>query len=73
MILFMYQEGTMNIFTADIILFLLLISIFNNPLLNIFQALGWNFIFSEVLIGLILLLILFIIHKYILRKYVFKK
>ncbi|PMD72181.1 hypothetical protein [Companilactobacillus nuruki] len=63
----------MNIFTADIILFLLLISIFNNPLLNIFQALGWNFIFSEVLIGLILLLILFIIHKYILRKYVFKK
>lgn len=69
----MYQEGTMNIFTADIILFLLLISIFNNPLLNIFQTLGWNFIFSEALIGLILLLMLFIIHKCILRKYVFKK
>jgi len=63
----------MNIYTADIILLLLLISVFNNPLLNIFQALGWNFIFSEAMIGLILIIILLLMHKYILRKYIFKK
>ncbi|MQS76454.1 hypothetical protein [Companilactobacillus halodurans] len=63
----------MNIFTADIILLLLLISIFNNPLLNIFQALGWNLIFSEVVIGIILIILLILIHKFILRKYIFKK
>jgi len=63
----------MNIFTADIILFLLLISVFNNPILSVFQALGWNFIISEIIIGIILLIILFIIHKFVLRKYIFKK
>ncbi|KRN99021.1 hypothetical protein IV57_GL000591 [Companilactobacillus kimchiensis] len=64
----------MNIYTADIILFLLLISVFNDPLLNIFRlALNWNFLFSEVVIGLILLIILWLIHKYVLRKYIFKK
>jgi len=59
----------MNIYTADIILFLLLISVFNNPLLNIFQALGLTFIFSEAIIGLILIIILLIVHKYVLRKF----
>lgn len=63
----------MNIYTADIILLLLLISVFNNPLLNIFQALGLSFIFSEAIIGLILIIILLLVHKYILRKYIFKK
>lgn len=63
----------MNIFTADIILLLLLISIFNNPLLNIFQAVGWNFIFSETVIGIILIVVMLLIHKYVLRKYIFKK
>ena len=59
----------MNIYTADIILFLLLISVFNNPLLNIFQALGLTFIFSEAIIGLILIIILLRVHKYVLRKF----
>ncbi|ALB28502.1 hypothetical protein JP39_03515 [Companilactobacillus heilongjiangensis] len=63
----------MNIYTADIILYLLLISIFNNPILNTFQALGLNFIVSEIIIGIILLIILFIIHKFVLRKYIYKK
>lgn len=63
----------MSILTADIILLLLLISIFNNPLLNIFQAVGWNFLFSEIVIGVILIVAIILIHKYILRKYIFKK
>lgn len=63
----------MNIFTADIILFLLLISVLNNPLLKMFQVLNLNFIISEILIGLILLIILWLIHKFVLRKYIFKK
>lgn len=63
----------MNIYTADIILLLLLISVFNNPLLNVFQAIGWNFLFSETVIGIILVYILFILHKFVLRKYIFKK
>ncbi|WP_119318274.1 hypothetical protein [Companilactobacillus formosensis] len=59
----------MSIYTADIILFLLLVSILNNPLLNIFQALGWNFLFSEVLIGVILLAIVVIVHKFLFSKF----
>lgn len=63
----------MNIYTADIILFLLLISIFNDPLLNIVQALGVSFLTSEIIIGIILIVLLLLIHKYVLRKYIFKK
>jgi hypothetical protein len=63
----------MNIYTADIILFLLLISVLNNPLLNIFQAIGFNFLASEIIIGAILIVLLLLIHKYVLRKYIFKK
>ncbi|WP_119326508.1 hypothetical protein [Companilactobacillus musae] len=63
----------MNIYTADIILFLLLISIFNDPLLNIVQALGLSFLTSEIIIGIILIVLLLLIHKYVLRKYIFKK
>ncbi|GEO79049.1 hypothetical protein FD29_GL000559 [Companilactobacillus mindensis DSM 14500] len=63
----------MNIFTTDIILFLLLISILNDPLLKMFQNLNLDFITSEILIGLILILILWLIHKLVLRKYIFKK
>lgn len=59
----------MNIYTADIILFLLLISVFNNPFLTIFQALGWNFLFSEVLIGVILLAIVVVVHKFLFSKF----
>ncbi|AKP02226.1 hypothetical protein [Companilactobacillus pabuli] len=59
----------MSIYTADIILFLLLVSILNNPLLNIFQALGWNFLFSEVLIGVILLAIVVVVHKFLFSKF----
>lgn len=58
----------MNIYTADIILYILLISIFNNPILNVMQAFGWNFLFSEVIIGIILLIITILIHKFIFRK-----
>lgn len=58
----------MNIFTADIILYLLLISVFNNPILNIFTVLGWNFIFSEAIIGLILLMVVVLVHKFVFRK-----
>jgi hypothetical protein len=63
------MEENMSIYTADIILFLLLVSILNNPLLNIFQALGWNFLFSEVLIGVILLAIVVIVHKFLFSKF----
>lgn len=63
----------MNIYTADIIILLLLISIFNNPLLNIFQAFGWQFLASEIFIGIILIVLLFLIYKYVLSKYIFKK
>ncbi|ATO46849.1 hypothetical protein C5L30_000716 [Companilactobacillus farciminis] len=59
----------MSIYTADIILFLLLVSILNNPLLNIFLALGWNFLFSEVLIGVILLAIVVVVHKFLFSKF----
>lgn len=59
----------MSIYTADIILFLLLVSILNNPLFNIFQALGWNFLFSEVLIGVILLAIVVVVHKFLFSKF----
>lgn len=59
----------MSIYTADIILFLLLVSILNNPLLNIFQALGWNFLFSEVLIGVILLAIVVVVHRFLFSKF----
>lgn len=58
----------MNIYTADIILYLLLISIFNNPVLNILQAIGWNFLGSEMIIGLILLGITILIHKFVFRR-----
>lgn len=58
----------MNIYTADIILYLLLISIFNNPVLNILQAIGWNFLGSEMVIGLILLGITILIHKFVFRR-----
>ncbi len=63
------MEENMSIYTADIILFLLLVSIFNNPILNIFQALGWNFLFSEVLIGVILLVIVVVVHKFLFSKF----
>lgn len=63
----------MNIFTTDIILFLLLISVLNDPLLKMFQNLNLDFITSEILIGLILILILWLIHKLVLRKYILKK
>jgi hypothetical protein len=63
------MEENMSIYTADIILFLLLVSILNNPLLNIFQALGWNFLFSEVLIGVILLAIVVVVHKFLFSKF----
>ena len=59
----------MSIYTADIILFLLLVSILNNPLLNVFLALGWNFLFSEVLIGVILLAIVVVVHKFLFSKF----
>lgn len=59
----------MNIYTADIILFLLLVSVFNNPFLTIFQAFGWNFLFSEVLIGVILLAIVVVVHKFLFSKF----
>lgn len=58
----------MNIYTADIILYILLISIFNNPILNVLQALGWNFLGSEILIGIILLIITALLHKFVFRK-----
>ncbi|CAJ1180536.1 hypothetical protein [Companilactobacillus nantensis] len=58
----------MNIFTADIILYLLLISVFNNPVLNVMQAIGWNFLGSEMVIGLVLLGITILIHKFVFRK-----
>ena len=58
----------MNIYTADIILYILLISIFNNPILNVLQALGWNFLGSEILIGIILLIITVLLHKFVFRK-----
>ncbi|KRK61766.1 hypothetical protein FC68_GL000563 [Companilactobacillus farciminis KCTC 3681 = DSM 20184] len=63
------MEENMSIYTADIILFLLLVSILNNPLLNIFLALGWNFLFSEVLIGVILLAIVVVVHKFLFSKF----
>ena len=63
------MEENISIYTADIILFLLLVSILNNPLLNIFQALGWNFLFSEVLIGVILLAIVVVVHKFLFSKF----
>lgn len=59
----------MSIYTADIILFLLLVSILNNPLLNVFLALGWNFLFGEVLIGVILLAIVVVVHKFLFSKF----
>lgn len=59
----------MSIYTADIILFLLLVSILNNPLLNVFLALGWNFLFGEVLIGVILLVIVVVVHKFLFSKF----
>ena len=59
----------MSIYTADIILFLLLVSILNNPLLNVFLALVWNFLFSEVLIGVILLAIVVVVHKFLFSKF----
>lgn len=58
----------MNIFTADIILYLLLISVFNNPVLNVMQAIGWNFLGSEMVIGLVLLGVTILIHKFVFRK-----
>jgi len=58
----------MNIYTADIILYLLLISIFNNPILDTFQALGLNFIVSEIIIGIILLIITILIHIFGFRR-----
>lgn len=59
----------MSIFTADIILFLLIFSILNNPLMNIFMAIGWSFIFGEAVIGAITLLIVVAVHKLLLRKF----
>ena len=58
----------MNIYTADIILYILLISIFNNPILNVLHALGGNFLGSEILIGIILLIITVLLHKFVFRK-----
>jgi len=59
----------MNIFTADIIIAILLIVLGNNPLLKLFQrTFGWNFVSSEVIIGIILIVLVFLIHKFILKK-----
>ncbi len=58
----------MNIFTADIIIAIMLIAIGNNPILRLLQSTGLDFLTSEIIIGLIVIVLVFLIHKFILKK-----
>ena len=59
----------MNIYTFDIIIAILLIIIGNNPVLNLLQNIfGINFLMSEIIIGLIVIIIVILIHKFILKR-----
>lgn len=59
----------MNIYTADIIIAILLIVLTNNPILHVLQnSFGLNFVISEVIIGIVLIIIMVLIHKFVLKK-----
>lgn len=59
----------MNIYTADIIIAILLIALGNNPILHVLQTTwGLNFILSEIIIGIVLIIVMILIHKFILKK-----
>ncbi len=74
MIIFSYQGVVMNIYTLDIIIIILLIIGLNDPLLRFLQGvLGSNFIVSEIIIGVVVIFLMFVIHKYVLRRFFFKK
>lgn len=74
MIIFSYQGGVMNIYTLDIIIIILLIIGLNDPLLGFLQSiLGSNFVVSEIIIGVIVIFLMIVIHKYVLRRFFFKK
>ncbi|KRK63864.1 hypothetical protein FC72_GL001103 [Companilactobacillus tucceti DSM 20183] len=59
--------------TIVIIIAILLFMVSNNFLLSTFQNLGLNFWASEVIIGIIILLVVFLIYKFILKKIFDKK
>lgn len=64
----------MNIYTLDIIVTILLILIINDPLLRFFQSLLFgSFIASEIFVGIIIIILMVLIHKFILRRFFPKK
>ncbi len=74
MIIFSYQGVVMNIYTLDIIIIILLIIGLNDPLLGFLQSiLGSNFVVSEIIIGVVVIFLMIVIHKYVLRRFFFKK
>jgi hypothetical protein len=59
----------MNIYTLDIIIVILLIVVLNDPLLKFLQGvLGSNFIVSEIIIGIVIIILMIVIHKFVLKR-----
>ncbi|WP_334342324.1 hypothetical protein [Companilactobacillus sp. HBUAS56275] len=59
----------MNIYTLDIIIVILLIVVLNDPLLKFLQGvLGSNFIVNEIIIGIVIIILMIVIHKFVLKR-----
>jgi len=59
--------------TIIIIVVILLFLVGNDPLLKLFQNVGFNFWTSEIFIGIIILIAVYLIYKLVLKKIFSKK
>lgn len=59
----------MNKATIDIIVAILLIIFVNNPLLQFLQnSFGISFIFSEIIIAIIIIVLIYLLNRFVLRR-----
>lgn len=60
----------MNTATIDIIVAILLIIFVNNPLLQFLQSVfGLNFVFSEIIIAIIIIVLIYLLNQFILKRF----
>ena len=60
----------MNTFTLDIIVAMILIVLVNNPILKFLQStFGMNFILSEILIALLIIIVIYLLNRFVIKKF----